>query len=491
MNTAHSLSPPHPQTLAGTSRYRLLFWMLGGLIFAAAVLLTVFSHYFSYDYRVVEMPIVPLVGGLMGAGVLFVALRFVLPRADLPANSGRVVLAVFAIGLMARLVMLASEPVLEDDYQRYLWDGGVLAHGISPYRHSPADVLAGRAGAELTRLADLAYPVVERVNHPDLTTVYPPVAEAVFALSHWVAPWSLLAWRLLILLAEVASFAMLLLMLRQIGRGSGWLALYWWNPLVIKEFLNSAHMEALLVPLLLAATLAAMRARFAIGSLLLALAAGVKLWPALLLPLMWRRMLGRPFALLGVIVICALIGVGIVWPYVAAGLNEGAGIVAYTQKWKTNSAFFPAFEAMVSWVLGLIWQESVAPFAARGIVTSLMVTGLGLLVLRPLAAENSRGLRPEKQVLIHIFALILLIFILSPAQFPWYATWVAPFLVFFPLWGMVLLVPLMALYYLGFYLMAQQIYAPWNGIAVAAIWLPVWAALVFDFKAFKERGFAQ
>ena len=42
-----------------------------------------------------------------------------------------------ACGLAARAILFASEPVLEDDYQRYLWDGAVTAQGLNPMRSRP------------------------------------------------------------------------------------------------------------------------------------------------------------------------------------------------------------------------------------------------------------------------------------------------------------------------------------------------------------------
>ena len=46
---------------------------------------------------------------------------------------------VFAVGLLARLMMFASEPVLEDDWHRYLWDGASVASGVDPYKFAPAE----------------------------------------------------------------------------------------------------------------------------------------------------------------------------------------------------------------------------------------------------------------------------------------------------------------------------------------------------------------
>jgi hypothetical protein len=73
--------------------------------------------------------------------------------------------------------------VLESDFYRYLWDGHVLAQGINPYLYAPHDpALDG---------VDTLYRVY--IGWAQFRTIYPPVAQYLFALSSLVAPGSLLA----------------------------------------------------------------------------------------------------------------------------------------------------------------------------------------------------------------------------------------------------------------------------------------------------------
>ena len=77
-----------------------------------------------------------------------------------------------AFALVFRLAASAGEPLLSDDVFRYVWDGRVQLHGVHPYRHAPLD-------PELAGLRDdVVWP---RINHPELRTIYPPVAQASFA----------------------------------------------------------------------------------------------------------------------------------------------------------------------------------------------------------------------------------------------------------------------------------------------------------------------
>lgn len=463
------------------AHWRRSFWLIGLLMLLFAGVGTLASGAFSYDVRVRDMPLIELVLFLFVAGVLFLPLALVIRRARFHPMAVAVIAGIFLIGLTARLLLMFSEPVLEDDYQRYLWDGGVVAAGLDPYTTSPADVLAGRAPILMRRLADEAYPIVERINHPELRTIYPPGAEAAFAAAHLISPWSLMAWRGILLLSEVVSFFLILQLLLQFGRAAPFAALYWWNPLVMKEVMNSAHMEGVLVPLLLTGVLMAVRQRFALSSLLLSLAAAMKFWPALLLPLIWRRMMGRPLLLSGSVLLSLLIGGLILAPYLLSGLDESAGLVAYAERWKTNALIFPLFEAIVSGVAGLFGAASIAPFLARGLVGLFLIA-----VVLWLAAKKSGG---QKETFFHIFTVIVLIFLLSPAQFPWYLLWVAPFLPLYPLTGLMLLVPLMSLYYLGFYLMVHDLVEPWRQVVTGVVWLPVLLVLMLSCRRLKELPF--
>lgn len=464
------------------SLQQALFWGLGLLMCVLAVGFVFFSFYFSYDYEVKEMPIWRLVAGLVGIGLVFVCLRGMVGKMARPTFGRPIAFTagLFAIGLVLRLIMMASEPVLEDDYQRYLWDGALIVNGLNPYQFSPSEVLTGQATPQHEDLREKAGFLVERINHPQLRTIYPVGAEAMFSLAHKFAPFSLTAWRLIILLSELITFGLLLLMVRHVGRDEIWLVLYWWNPLVIKELINSAHMEAVLLPFLLAGVFAGMKGRFFLASGALSLAASIKIWPALLLPLIWRRLISCNFRqvswLVGSVVFALLVGAFIVWAFFTSGLNDSSGLVVYAQKWKTNSAFFPAFEAGVAWLAALLKLDNgIVPYLARGAIGIGILMCLLRLLMLPVGSSH--------QLLSHLFIMSLLIFLFSPAQFPWYLLWVAPFLVFYPLWGLVLLVPLMAVYYGGFALFVagvHSIYQPW---LVLLIWLPVWMALLMEARA--------
>jgi len=452
-------------------------WALLGLLCVAfAIALTAASPRFGYAYEVAEMPILALVAGLVLAGLVFCFALPPLIARSLNVDAAMVRLfmaAILVAGLAARLVLFASEPILEDDYQRYLWDGAVTISGHNPYALSPYAARQPNAPSAFGRLAEEAGPVAQRINHPELKTIYPPVAQSAFALAHVLKPWSLAAWRTVLLACDVATFFLILLLLGETGRSPLWSALYWWNPLVLKELFNSAHMEAVLLPLVLIALLLTARRRQVIASISLAFAVGAKVWPVLLLPLVVRPLVTQKRKLTVALIIFG--GLILLWatPILLGGLDANSGFAAYLANWKTNSALFPALEGLTATLLNAFNLTDVSAGGAARALIALALTGLAFaLSVKPL--KNTDDLMGRASLL--VAALVLL----SPAQFPWYVAWFAPFLAFRPWFGLLLLTATVPLYYMYFYFAAAGEPQVFRQYVVWIIWAPVWAALIFE-----------
>ena len=93
-----------------------------------------------------------------------------------------------------------------DDYERYIWDGAVTAAGINPYRHSPQE--AREAGPDDPALAALGRDgrgVLGRINHAHLRTIYPPVAQGLFAAAHLLALFRVAGLRIVLLAMDIAA----------------------------------------------------------------------------------------------------------------------------------------------------------------------------------------------------------------------------------------------------------------------------------------------
>lgn len=468
------------ETATGPRGLTVAWLTLAGVLAGSALALVFTGPQFAWHRELVDIPSMWLAVAMIATGVVFAVAVPLTQRTLQRVGQGRTAaLAIMIIaGLAMRLVMIPSVPALEDDFYRYLWDGAVTASGFNPYTRAPADAAAAAAPAAIQALAVSGAAVLERVNHPEIKTIYPPVAQATFALAYMIEPWSLRAWRLLCLMGEVASLAMIIVLLRRMGRSPLWAALYWLNPLIVKELANSAHMEAIVMPFVLGALVLAAGRRPAAASAALGLAIGAKLWPVMLLPVVLRPMLAEPVKLAATLAMLGAMAVAWALPPYLGGLDHDSGFVAYATYWQTNSALFQWLQTGAREILGgANVTREVPGIWVRGLTAVVVLVAAIWLARRPAVTAHD--------VVWQAGLVTLLLFLLSPAQFPWYASWVLIFapLLFIggaPLAGMMGLTVFLPLYYLSFHLHANDLYESWNVWLVRVEWLPIWALFASD-----------
>lgn len=463
------------ETSLGSLRLGLAWFAVGALLLCGAFALMASSPRFEYGIDLGDYPSRELAAGLVLAGLVF---AFVVPLLEETERAGlghdrKLLFVIVAVGLAARLILTQSTPALEDDFYRYLWDGAVVANGFNPYAASPDDAQGEAYATTLRPLAWSSGIVIERVNHSELTTIYPPVSEAVFAMAHVISPYSVSAWRAIVLLGDAATAFLVLALLAATGRSPLALALYWWNPLVIKEFANSLHMEAILLPFVLAALLLAIKDRPRLSMLALSLAAGIKLWPVVLAPVLLRPYLDRPRVLASATALFVISTLVILLPYFVAGLGGPSGLGAYAERWDTNSALSPALVEAAERILSPLGAGSAAAaLVARGVAAAVV----GLVVLFAVRAPVVSAHDWTRRVALVIVALLLV----SPAQYPWYATWVLPFAALHPWHGLIAMTTFMPIYYARFHFLAADRYAVFSQGITWLIWVPIWLAFVLD-----------
>ncbi len=400
---------------------------------------------FTIDRPPEAQPIAAAAGLTALAGLAFAAMALLIRRLTF---AGALFPVLIALGFALRLMFFSSQPILEDDWRRYLWEGAAVASGVNPYRYAPADgflidafgnpVGASNQGAveTLRRLGVARDDYPELVNHPYLTSVYPAPAQAMFAAAHAIAPFSLDAWRFILLAVEAGSLLLLLRVLPAFGVAPAWSLLYWLNPLVIAQTFSGAHMDALIVPPLLAALWAARRAKPGLAGAAIGLAAGIKLWPLALAPILLRRFAGNARALSLALAAMATVAALSLAPLLASANASDSGLFAYASEWSRNAFAFAALEQ----ALGIFMTDPGA--LARMVVAAATAAAALALALKP---DSDAGLAPARAL---TFVMILLA--LSPTAYPWYVIWAAAFLPFAPSLGAALLAAGGAIYMLRF-----------------------------------------
>ena len=301
-------------------------------------------------------------------------------------------LLVLAAAVAVRAVLLASPPSLSDDVFRYVWEGLVVAAGENPFAHPPADPF-WRTHPELGHVA-----VRDLVNHPEVSTIYPPLALWLFAAVSSVWP-AAVAMKLAMALFDAGIAWGLAAIARQRYGSTAPALLYALHPLGAVESAGSGHLEPVAVCFLVLALWGWGRAGGLradgdprAGGLGWAVLGGlVKLLPFVLIPTLWR---GRWVRLLAGVGLAVLVSV----PFVDAGDGLGLGFSTYAQHWSFNASGFRLLDA----VLGTHARPA-------GLGIGAAVTTWALLRYRDPA-----------QVALWVGGAFLL---LSPTVHPWYTLW--------------------------------------------------------------------
>lgn len=327
----------------------------------ASIAVSVTQHVASNRYDLVlTVPIAlfwlgaALLGGRAARGAPEVAVRWLLLAA-----------------LITRLPLLGTPWSLSDDGWRYLWEGAVLAAGLDPFATAPIDVVG------------LDDALRARVNHPEISSIYPPFALLWFRALHELGGTPIVAQ-----FAAMVADLIALLALRELTREQRWPAWVWaLHPLPAIEAAGSAHLEAPALALCGLGLLALKRGRPELAWLGLGGGALVKVLPVLALPvLLWRTRTDRR-SWLGLATLAAL-GAAAAAPVLGSGPALLRGFTAYATSWSFNGLAWPwlvpwlgaatrpaLITGAAAWVAWITWRDrdpagSLAAAGAAFVLTS-------------------------------------------------------------------------------------------------------------------------
>ncbi len=466
-----------PSSTPKSNKSNFIIGLSGIILLLCFSLIVYISPDFSKSIAEVQKPVLFLVAILVFSGAVYLFTIFKTPRTDLKKNQ---LIWVIGIGIILRVLMLFSAPILEDDYYRYLWDGAVTANGINPYEYSPEEVLGGTGiPTELSELAEESGEIIHGINHPEVRTIYPPIAQAFFALSYWLDSWSLISWKLILIVFDLATLSLIFNALGILKLPSSYLIIYWWNPLLLKEIFNSAHLDVLVFPFVLSAIIMASQNRYIRSTVTLIIGMGIKLWPVFLLPILLRPIISKPKELLSALVV-AVISIGVLFlPIYLSGLDNSSGFIAYGQSWQNNDSAFRILIYISELSLDLLHYETFHKYTvARFLVIALIAIWIAYITLGKTFKNEDLF---KKSLLIIAF-----VFLISPTQFPWYYTWLIPFLAIKPRFSLLLLTALLPMYYLRYYFEPRGEIEIFTNLIVWVEFVPVWILLIWEWR--KNRG---
>ena len=258
-------------------------------------------------------------------------------------------------GCLFRWLLLQTFPTLSSDVFRYMWDGHVSANGVSPYAY-PIDA---------AQLDGLDTPFRNQANHGWMASPYMPAAQWFFAAIAYFYPLNPDSFQTAAVLFDLGTAFILSRLLATVGLPAHRLLLYLWNPLVIVETAQGAHVDALMVVLTMLAVYAMVCSYPTSGSsresgrdiassgrpsfsllapVLLALATLTKLVPVFLTPIFWWRWNWGSRLLYGYLTVGMLMSPALRAGWGLSGELDGRGLFGalriYNAQWNFNSGLF-------------------------------------------------------------------------------------------------------------------------------------------------------
>jgi len=364
-----------------------------------------FVAYFAVRKKSVGAPLWALI---LGGAVLF---RITLLPAGLPPDlSLHEKFAAMRADWRGESVTYERFQLFDDDIWRYLWDGHVAARGANPYASAPADPSADPSMDELLAIETGGQPdwetIRENINYPRIPTIYPPLAQMVFRASHWLAPGSVLAMKITVVVFDLLAYVFLILTLAELHESPAKSILYGWNPLVIKVFAGSGHIDAIVVAALAAVCYFLARRKRAAASVGLGLAIAAKVFPVILLPFLARRVGAWRTVLACAIAFACCVA------YLGAGTHLFDGLRVFSATWQFNAGPF----RLLTWAIGLFTSH---PQLFARITCAVLVAATLAILYR---SDDADPISFARYAVLALGAVL----IFGPVVMPWYAAWLLP-----------------------------------------------------------------
>jgi GT2 family glycosyltransferase len=316
---------------------------------------------------------------------------------------------IWSLLLLALAARLALVPHPADsDINRYLWEGRLIRAGESPYAHLAAS-------PEWEHLRDEYWP---GMNQKELRTIYPPVAQWIFATVGRVW-YDRIACKLLFIAFDVGVVALLVALLARRAQPVRLAGLYAFNPVPLIGFAGEGHFDPMLLFFVLLAVWLHERRHVAWSWVAWGLAVQMKLVAVVLAPLFVRRGGWRTA------------GVGL-----AVAALPFAPYIADVPAWLEGVRHFGANHAFNGSLHALAWKYLGDRSGAAMLCSVLLAAWIGFVTLTH--RDFARG----------VFWIFGGLIVLAPTVHYWYLSWALVFVPLFPSIAWLALSGAMALYFL-------------------------------------------
>jgi hypothetical protein len=177
---------------------------------------------------------------------------------------------------LLRLLLLPT--AVSDDVSRYLFEGKLVRAGINPYAQT----------ADSESIAEYRDGQWAMMNNREKPTVYPPLAQLIFAAIGAIA-YQPLAYKLTFVLADLLTLGAVIKLLKRRGLSLAFSGFYALNPVVLMSFAGEAHFDSLMIAALMWALYLYETGRLNGATAGVSIAAGIKWIMLPLIPFFGRK----------------------------------------------------------------------------------------------------------------------------------------------------------------------------------------------------------
>jgi len=335
------------------------------------------------------------------------------------------------VGLLLRLSLIFTFPSLSQDIFRFLWDGHLVANGISPYLLTPNELL--ESSQTLFNIPKNAQWMINKMgelsagNHSS----YPPITQWIFAIPHWMQitaiTWQIVILRLSIIGADLGVYFLGRMLLRKLNLNPKHINWYFLNPFIILELTGNLHFEAFVTLSFLGCIWKLRQQAYFPAGILLGIGIGIKLIPLIFIPLIVAFIISPESCLLRELransgherlsdFLCFFVGLLICTTLLCYPFFELGSAVNYIETiglWFTKFEFNASIYYLLRW-LGFLWKGyNLIAFIGPALST---LSVLIILYLSRLVYLNRCSLIQAMMWAILIYLL------LATTVHPWYWT---------------------------------------------------------------------
>ncbi len=358
------------------------------LIFSGIIILILFSIFVLIQEN--SKAILPYIIIFAVVSIITIALYYFFQSQRSEMGKSYLII-IFGFAILFRITLLFSSPSTSDDVYRYIWEGKLVLNGYNPFEYTPDS-------DELKPFHTEDYP--DKVTYPHMTTIYPPVAQLVFAAGYLISGESDFGLKLIFLLAEIITMLFILNLLRIYKIADYALILYAWLALPLMEYFINSHIDVIGIMFFTMSLYFMQRNKPFYFALSYSFAILSKLFPLFFIFVVVKKFGWKNSLRYGALSLLTIILFTI--PFVPQEREISASLFTYLSQWSFNGSVYK------------VLLEIIDTVAVSRLISLLLFAGSVFYI----SVKFSDSLKA-------VYLIWIAYIIFTPTLYPWYLGWIA------------------------------------------------------------------